>query len=62
MKNSFLHKDDKNWAVDFKNQMQSNQLKAASAVNTVLINFYWEIGKIISESSEAHLDQRKKKK
>jgi hypothetical protein len=52
MKNSFLHKDYKNWLVDFKNQIQNNQLKATLAVNAVLINFYWKNGKMISEKEK----------
>ena len=52
MKNSFLNKDYKNWLVDFKNQIRNNQLKATLAVNAALINFYWEIGKMISEKEQ----------
>lgn len=52
MESSFLNKDYKNWLVDFKNQIRNNQLKATLAVNATLINFYWEIGKMISEKEQ----------
>jgi predicted nuclease of restriction endonuclease-like (RecB) superfamily len=39
----------KTWITDLKNKIRSTQIKAALVVNTVLIEFYWEIGKMISE-------------
>lgn len=53
MKKAFLHKDYNNWLVDFKNEIRNNQLKATLAVNATLINFYWEIGKMISEKEKS---------
>lgn len=44
-----LSEDYKNWILDLKKKIQSTQLKAALSVNSVLIEFYWEIGKSISE-------------
>ena len=41
--------DYKNWITELKNKIRSTQIKASIAVNTVLIEFYWEIGKMISE-------------
>ena len=40
------------WLKDLKTKIRTNQLKAALAVNAALINFYWEIGKMISEKEK----------
>lgn len=40
------------WLTDLKSKIRTNQLKAALAVNAALINFYWEIGKMISEKEK----------
>lgn len=37
------------WLAELKSKIRSTQLKAAVAVNSVLIQFYWELGKSISE-------------
>ena len=37
------------WINELKNQVRSVQIKAAIAVNSALIEFYWELGKKISE-------------
>lgn len=39
----------KNWLVELKTKIRSSQIKAAIAVNSELIAFYWELGKLISE-------------
>ncbi len=39
----------KNWLVELKSKIRSSQIKAAIAVNSELIAFYWELGKLISE-------------
>nr|WP_315174975.1 PDDEXK nuclease domain-containing protein [uncultured Flavobacterium sp.] len=39
----------KNWLVELKSKIRSSQIKAAIAVNSELIAFYWELGKSISE-------------
>ena len=39
----------KNWLIDLKFKIRSTQIKAAIAVNSALINFYWELGKSIAE-------------
>ena len=44
--------DYKIWIKELKNQVRSAQIKAAIAVNSELINFYWELGKMISEKQE----------
>jgi predicted nuclease of restriction endonuclease-like (RecB) superfamily len=44
-----LNAEYKNWLVELKSKIRSTQIKAAIAVNSALINFYWELGKSISE-------------
>ncbi len=44
-----LSKEYKDWIIELKNKVRSAQLKAAVAVNSALIEFYWELGKMISE-------------
>ena len=39
----------KNWIVELKQKINSTQIKASIAVNTFLIGFYWDLGKMISE-------------
>lgn len=39
----------KNWLTELKSKIRSVQIKAAVAVNFALIEFYWELGKMISE-------------
>ena len=48
-----LSKEYKDWVVALKYRISSVQLKAAVAVNTALIGFYWELGKSISEKQTA---------
>lgn len=42
----------KNWLKELKTKVHSAQIKAALAVNTELIQLYWELGKMISEKLE----------
>ena len=44
-----LDNEYKNWLSEIKGKVRSSQIKAAIAVNSALINFYWELGKMISE-------------
>jgi predicted nuclease of restriction endonuclease-like (RecB) superfamily len=37
------------WIVDLKNRWRATQIKAAVAVNSALIEFYWDLGRDISE-------------
>ncbi len=39
----------KEWLVELKGKVRSSQVKAAIAVNSALIEFYWELGMMISE-------------
>jgi len=47
----------KNWLSDLKSRIRSVQAKAAVAVNTTLIAFYWELGKMIAEKEHAWGDK-----
>lgn len=37
------------WLTELKTKIRNSQIKAAIAANSVLIKFYWELGKMISE-------------
>ncbi len=39
----------KQWLTELKGKIRSVQVKAAIAVNSALIQFYWELGKMIAE-------------
>jgi predicted nuclease of restriction endonuclease-like (RecB) superfamily len=39
----------KNWLAELKGKIHSAQIKAALAINSALIHFYWELGKMIAE-------------
>ena len=41
--------DYNNWLTELKSKIRSTQVKAAIAVNSTLISFYWDLGKLISE-------------
>lgn len=49
--NDFLNKnnDYKEWIIEVKSKIRSAQIKASLAVNSALIEFYWELGKMICE-------------
>lgn len=44
-----INTEYKLWLVELKSKIRSSQIKAAIAVNSELIAFYWELGKSISE-------------
>lgn len=44
-----LDKNYKNWLSEIKSKVKSAQAKAAVAVNSTLIEFYWDLGKMIVE-------------
>ena len=44
-----LDKDYKDWIQEVKAKIRATQLKAAVTVNRALIEFYWELGKMIAE-------------
>lgn len=39
----------KGWLIELKSKIRSSQIKASLAVNTVLIEFYWDLGHSIAE-------------
>jgi predicted nuclease of restriction endonuclease-like (RecB) superfamily len=41
--------DYKKWLADLKSRIRQSQIKAAIAVNSALIEFYWDLGKMITE-------------
>lgn len=45
--------DYKKWITEIKSKIRSAQMKAALSVNTVVIEFYWDLGKMISEKQTA---------
>jgi predicted nuclease of restriction endonuclease-like (RecB) superfamily len=46
------NQDYKNWLTDLKANIKSTQIKAALAVNSSLIQLYWEMGRQIVEKQE----------
>ncbi len=44
--------DYKNWLTELKSTIQQRQIKAALAVNSLLIQLYWDLGKQIVEKQE----------
>jgi predicted nuclease of restriction endonuclease-like (RecB) superfamily len=49
MNEIFKDTEYKNWLSELKTKIRSSQLKAAIAVNSALIAFYWDLGKMIAE-------------
>lgn len=47
-RNQVVAGDYSEWIVDLKNRYRAMQLKAATAVNVVLLEFYWKLGSDIS--------------
>jgi len=47
--NKITNSDYKNWIAELKKKVYSTQIKASIAVNSALIEFYWDLGKSISE-------------
>lgn len=44
-----MNTEYRNWITEVKAKVRSSQIKAAVAVNTALIEFYWDLGKMLSE-------------
>lgn len=44
---AMLPTDYKNWLTELKSKVRSSQLKAAVAVNSAVVQFYWELGKVM---------------
>lgn len=47
--NRIYNSEYKSWFIELKSKIHSVQIKAAVAVNAALIEFYWELGKTITE-------------
>ena len=47
-----LSPEYRDWLVDLKQRIRSNQLKAALSVNSQLIMLYWDLGRQITEKQE----------
>ena len=43
------NKEYKQWLIEVKQKIRSTQIKAAIVVNSALIEFYWDLGKMITE-------------
>ena len=48
---SILDKDYQNWIKELKTRFKQSQIKAAISVNSALLEFYFELGKQISQTS-----------
>jgi predicted nuclease of restriction endonuclease-like (RecB) superfamily len=48
-----VSEDYHNWLKNLKNQFRQTQLKAATAVNTNLLSFYWKLGEDIVEKQKS---------
>ena len=46
-----LKDEYKDWIIELKKKVRISQLKAAVILNSALIEFYWDLGKIISNMS-----------
>jgi len=44
-----IDNDYKQWLIDLKSRIRQSQLKAAVRVNSALLEFYWDLGQMISE-------------
>ena len=49
---SLISDNYKQWLIEVKTKITSSQIKAAIKVNTALIEFYWELGRMIVEKQE----------
>lgn len=48
-----LDKTYKDWLIELKRTIRSTQIKASLAVNATVIQFYWDLGKMITEKQTA---------
>lgn len=51
--NQLIDNEYKNWIKEIKAKIRTAQLKAAVAINSSLIEFYWELGKMIAQKQTA---------
>ncbi len=43
----------KQWIIEVKAKIRSAQMKAAFAITSIVVKFYWDLGKIIAEKQTA---------
>ncbi|MCC7453315.1 MAG: DUF1016 domain-containing protein, partial [Crocinitomix sp.] len=48
-----MDSDYKNWIIEIKSKIRATQMKAAMAVNSAVIEFYWDLGKMIYDKQTA---------
>jgi hypothetical protein len=48
--NQLIDNEYKNWIKEIKAKIRTTQLRAAVAINSSLIEFYWDLGKMIAEN------------
>lgn len=51
--NQLIDNEYRNWIKEIKAKIRTTQLKAAVAINSSLIEFYWDLGKMIAEKQTA---------
>ncbi len=49
-----LSPENKKWLIELKGKIRSVQIKAAVAVKSALIQFYWELGKMLNEKETVY--------
>lgn len=49
MSDKLVNQDYKKWIAELKQKVYSTQIKSSIAVNSALIEFYWDLGKMITE-------------
>lgn len=52
MKSNIITIEYKNWIKELKQKFQSSQIKASVAVNSILLEFYWDLGSDIVEKQK----------
>jgi predicted nuclease of restriction endonuclease-like (RecB) superfamily len=51
--NTGIDKEYKSWIIEVKSKIRAAQIKAVLSVNAVVIEFYWDLGKMIIEKQTA---------
>ena len=49
MSDKLVNQDYKKWIAELKQKVYSTQIKSSIAVNSALIVFYWDLGKMIAD-------------
>ena len=48
-----IDSDYQKWLIEIKSKIRATQIKAALAINATMIEFYWDLGKMITEKQTA---------